>query len=132
MIDAESNFDYVSKLTNRIESSARQKFFVYQPEETNGQIQRNIYERLDEAKKLVKTLPGSGVHSYGIYPAGNPSDFDDFVPVFDDKDWQTRLKNDVILDETDILLINVPKLPHHIVLSFSWLINEGYIPESEE
>ena len=132
MIDAESNFDYVSKLTSKIESSARQKFFVYQPEETNGQIQRNIYERLDEAKRLVKTLPGSGVHSYGIYPAGNLSDFDDFVPVFDDKDWQTRLKNDVILDGTDILLINVPKLPQYIVLSFCWLINEGYIPESEE
>ena len=129
MIDAESNFDYVSKLTSKIESSARQKFFVYQPEETNGQIQRNIYDRLDEAKRLVKTLPGSGVHSYGIYPAGNLSDFDDFVPVFDDKDWRTRLKNDVILDETDILLINVPKLPHYIVLSFCWLINEGYIPE---
>ena len=115
-----------------MESSSKQTFFVYQPEEIDGRTQRNIYERLDEAKKLVKTLPGSKILTYGIYPAGDRGDFDEFVPIFGDRDWQTRLKNDVILDETDILFVNVPKLPRHMVLSFCWLVNEGYIPTSEE
>ena len=128
----ENNLGNISgkKNYNSSENSAR-KVFVFQPEELDRTRFRNIYERLDEAKNLTLTIPGLTITSFGIYPVNISEDFDEFLPIYNDKDWQIRLKNDVIWDETDIFFVNVPRLSPSHYLNLAWLLNEGYIPESE-
>ena len=109
----------------------KRKFFIFQPEELDQSTVRSVYNRLDEAKSLVRTLPGAAIVAYSMYPTGPANDFDQFLPIFGDKDWATRLKNDVIVDQTDVLFVNVPHLQYHIYLSLAWLLNQGYVPEDE-
>ena len=129
-INEESNFGNFAGKEH--EETSHRKVFIFQPEELDRTRYRNIYERLDEAKKLARTIPGLKITSFGIYPVNISEDFDEFLPIIDDKDWQTRLKNDVIWDQTDIFFINVPRLSPTHYLNLAWLLNEGYIPESEQ
>jgi len=131
-IAQEINDNDVGNISGKISEKSTRKVFVFQPEELDRTRFRNIYERLDEAKKLAFTIPGLTITSFGIYPVNISEDFDEFLPIYDDKDWQIRLKNDVIWDETDIFFINVARLSPSHYLNLAWLLNEGYIPESEQ
>ena len=102
MIDAETNFDFVHRGATEFENLASRKFFLFQPEEISRQNARNVYDRLEEAKRLVRTLPGASVKSYGIYPVGDENCFDEFLPIFADRDWQTRSGLEIV----DYLFLN--------------------------
>jgi hypothetical protein len=46
-------------------------------------------------------------------------------------DPEKRLKNDVVLEWTDIVFVNLPSLSFENYLSLAWLVNQGYVPEDE-
>lgn len=115
-----------------IEDDRRRQVFVFQPEELDRMRIRSIYNRLEEAKLMIRTIPSLKISGFGIYPINETEEFDEFLPIYDDKDWQVRLKNDIIWDETDIFFANVPRLSSSHYLKLAWLLNEGYIPESAQ
>jgi len=39
------------------------------------------------------------------------------LPIFDDRDWQTRLKHDVITDQTDVLFLGIFHMKNNFIFA---------------